>query len=186
VAYFERIESDIKFKYPKNWVWDCENSELYKRSSEQNKIAEFVFFEPSIDSELNTEATDQYRESLCRIWFIEVKKSIPRSNADFLQEVRSKLMNAASLFLALRLGFHEKSTDELPEALRSATLKPSNAQFVLIVPECPKDQLPPLCEALVKVMLPTLKIWGMSSLQVKVFNADIAQSKQWLAPKNAL
>jgi hypothetical protein len=116
VVYFERIESGISFKYPKHWVWDCENSEIYKRISEQNKIAEFAFFEPLSGLKLNSEITEQYQASFCRIWFIEVKQSVPRSSADFLQEIRSKLMNAASLFLAMRLGFHAQSIDELPPA----------------------------------------------------------------------
>jgi hypothetical protein len=117
-----------------------------------------------------------------QLWFIEAKSSVPRDLSVEVQKIRSKLTNAASLFLALRLGLHAKHRDELPQAMRDAALTFDCVQFVWIVRDCPKSELPPLCDALVKAMLPTLKIWGMSSLQVKAFNQDRARQKQWLSP----
>jgi hypothetical protein len=167
--YFEREESGLLFRFPVSAVWHVEKSQLYSSVQQNNKIAEFVFCDESM-----------------KFWVIEAKKGAPKveNSQSLLSELREKFINTGSLFAAVRLGFHPDFVDELPKLLRDCACKSSDIRFALVVahPDCPQALLPPLHEALVDVLLPTLKIWGMKSTQIVVYNHESARQRNWLAP----
>lgn len=167
--YFEFEESGLLFRFPIDALWHIEKSRLYKSIDQNNKIVEFVFCDESK-----------------KCWFIEAKTSAPKieNSKKYISDICECFINAASLFAAVRLGFHPGSLNDLPKFLRDYVCNSSDIRLALIVshPECPQAQLPPFQEALTKLLRPTLKIWGIKSTQVVVYNHAFARRMNWLKP----
>ena len=170
--YFEREESGLLFRFPIDALWDVEKSGLYGSIEQNNKIAEFMFCDVDMTAKAN------------KIWIIEAKTTAPKNAQEFVSEVSEKFINTASLFAAVRLGFHPRFPDVLPRLLRDCICKSSDIRLALVVthPACPQELLAPLKDALVNVLRSKLKIWGMKSTQIVVYNHALAKQMNWLKP----
>jgi hypothetical protein len=170
-------ESGMLFAFAESECFRIEKSSLYdsvNRGSDKNegvKIAEFLLMRNKTHHE------DQ-------IWVIEAKSSSPRPETQpgfdgFIAEIREKLVNAFSLYIAACLNRHSEADKELPASFRNIHLTKTNVRFFLVINGHKESWLPPLQEALSKALRVTIKIWGLSPTSVAVINDEMAKSKTY-------
>lgn len=164
-------ESDMIFgPYPADRCFHVEKSPVYRQIEEGVKIAEFL---------------------LCRhgaiptVWIIEAKKSSPRQEdqkkfEEFLQKIRDKLVNAFSLYMAVGLQRHDVPASSLPGRLRNIDFATTEFKFALVIKGHQNAWLPPLQDAISKVMRATVKTWGISPNSVIVMNDEMARSRGFI------
>ena len=161
-------ESDMFFgPYPEGHCFYIEKSSCYSKIQHGVPIAEFLLLK-------NRVGTSPV------MWVVEAKSSTPRPETQpnfdtFIFEIREKLINAFSLGWASRLGRHILAKDELPEPFKNIDLTKTDIRFVLIIKDHKEEWLPPLQEALKKVLLGTIKTWSFSPTSVLVMNQAIAK-----------
>ena len=167
--WFEREESGLAFKFAKTRVWDCENSVVFRNSSDRPELAEFVLLE-EVDASV-------------RLCVIEAKSSAPRELSNFCSGIGAKLRNTLVLLAALRLGFHGDASAELPGQIANATIGSANVRLVLIIsPESFSDQdAPNLTDALVKELRPFLRLAAIKTNQVRVYSRRHKDVLRWMA-----
>ncbi|MEA5470710.1 hypothetical protein [Spirulina sp. 06S082] len=179
------IESGMSFgPYPEGRCFHIEESETYRnlRSTSSMKMVEFLLLHSSTPP---------------IIWIIEVKKSSPRPKIkektdsktnenekfdNFIEEIRDKLINALSLYVAICLQRHS-TENELPESFQKLDLKKVDFRFILIINGHKTEWLQPLKDALHKALKPTIAAWNLSPLSVLVFNDELAQKQKGLMCK---
>jgi hypothetical protein len=132
------------------------------------KVAEFAW--------LCTVASPQ------QLWIVEAKSSTPRPEpeerfAEFIGEIRDKLLNAWTMVVAARVGRPGAATSELPPAVAALDLTTIEPRFILVIRGHRADWLPPLQSALTLAMHATAKTWGISAPAVAVLNDDLARKK---------
>jgi hypothetical protein len=92
--------------------------------------------------------------------------------------VKNQLLNAFSLYFAMRLNRHV-SASELPDTFWVPDLSKVRVQFILIINGHKRDWLPPLQEALYKELHPTIRTWNPGPNPVIVLNDALARER-WL------
>ncbi|MBT8420245.1 MAG: hypothetical protein KJO08_05205 [Gammaproteobacteria bacterium] len=160
-------ESGMNFgPFQEGYCFPIERSEIYRGIGPGVKVAEFLLLRTSAEKKPPV------------IWVVEAKSSTPRPETqpnfdEFIDEIRLKLTNAMSLWLAARLGRHSQA--ELSEPFKR--VEPDNMDFrlVLVVNHHPDRWLKPLQEALVRALHPVVKTWALSPTAVKVINGAIAR-----------
>ena len=161
------IESGMNFSpCLKGHCFCIEKSNTYKKLGKGEKIAEFLLLRQS--SQLPT------------VWVVEAKSSSPRLKthpkfAEFIGEIRDKLVNALTLGVTSCLKRHESAETELPELFKTLDLRTCDFKLVLIINGHSKNWLPPLLEALKKALRPTVETWGLSAKAVAVINDERAR-----------
>ncbi|NLD92233.1 MAG: hypothetical protein GX639_06140 [Fibrobacter sp.] len=157
-------ESGMTFgPYPDGMCFYIEKSSLYSKVKQGIQIAEFLLL--------------KHQKGKTVIWIVEAKSSSPRPetkpNFDtFISEIREKMVNAFSLSWAAILRRH--TSEELPKPFNTLDLKVSDIRFVLIIKNHNETWLPPIQEALKKVLNSTIKTWSLSPLSVLVLNENDA------------
>lgn len=112
---------------------------------------------------------------------VEAKQSTPhpetQPNFDiFIEEIRQKMTNALSLYLAVRLERHKDAKPELPDPFHNLELAKAAFHFVLVVKDHKKEWLTPLKDKLLKALYPMLKIWALPPEAVFVINEEKAKT----------
>ena len=135
------------------------------RKSEGVQIAEFLLL--TLENELPI------------IWVIEAKSSSPQPNNQidfdgYIKEIREKLSNSLSLFLACYLK-RQLIEPELSNAFQGTNMSIVSFNLVLIINGHDEAWLSPLQEALKISLKPTVKIWNLSPTSVKVLNDNGAR-----------
>ena len=167
------IESGMSFgPYNDGFCFHIEKSVTIKEINKNAKktegvpIAEFLLL--VLESELPT------------IWVIEAKSSSPQpaNQIDFdayINMIRDKLSNSLSLFFAIYLKRHLASEAELSDNFQQPNIALAKFNLVLIINGHDEKWLPPLQDALQKLLKPTVKIWNLSPTSVKVLNDNGAR-----------
>ena len=157
------IESGMPFDFADQTGFRLEDSDTHKAVQPGVKIADFLY--------------------LCKndtvVWCVEAKSSSPHPNTqpdfeEFISDVKNQLLNAFSLYFAMRLDRHA-TAGELPPTFKIPELARVGIQFVLIIAGHPQDWLPPLKEALYKELYPTIRTWNLGSNPVIVLNDELAR-----------
>ncbi|CAK0759946.1 conserved hypothetical protein [Gammaproteobacteria bacterium] len=161
------IESGMTFgPYQNGECFYIEKSTTYQTVQKNVPMAEFLLWR-------NGESPT--------VWIIEAKSSTPcpgRANfAEFIEEIREKLINAFSLAVALRLGRHKNTSEELPPLFKKMDLTTLKFCFVLVINGHHKDWLPPLQEKLSESLRSTVKTWALGPSAVFVINDDQARKR---------
>lgn len=165
-------ESGMQFgPFPEDACFYIEKSPTYKKLGEGIKIAEFLLLQP------------QQETVIC--WVIEAKQSSPKPakqpNFDeFIAEIQEKMCNSLSLSMALGLKRHTQMENTLPLIFKKLDLATIDFRFSLIINGHDKAWLPPLQDALRKVLSTTVKLWGLSPNAVIVINDEIARKKHFI------
>jgi hypothetical protein len=126
-------------------------------------------------------------KTLPTIWIVEAKYGSPRPIKQpdfdhFINEIKDKLFNSLSLFLALYFKRHSNEA-ELSENFQKINLNDINFKLVLVITsETYKEEwLVPLQEALYETLHPVVnrmvKIWKLSSSSVSVINKEMAKEQ---------
>ena len=161
-------ESGMTFgPFPVDHLFYVEKSEIYQKLQDRVKIAEFALLR--MDS-------GQPRS----LWIVEAKSSAPQPATipnfdEFLREICEKLVNAFNITLALSLGRHAEYAGDLPPLFKSLDLSSAGFRLILVINGHQTDWLPPLRDALVKLLRLTLITWDMTPLPVVVLNQELAE-----------
>jgi len=156
-------ESGMVFDVPDDVCFRIEKSAVYNSIQNRVQIAEFLWYRKNV--------------ILC----VEAKPSTPHPATqprfdEFLLEIKDKLLNAFSLYIAMRLNRHP-ARSELPDTFETLDLSVVNIQFVLIVNGYKKDWLPLLRESLFNTLYPTIKVWNFGSNPLIVLNDVMARDR---------
>lgn len=163
------IESGMTFgPFPDGHCFHIEKSPTYETVQRGVQIAEFLLLRIRNGSPPT-------------VWVVEAKSSTPRPGTqpnfdDFIDEIREKLTNALSLYLAVYLRRHASEDAELPMPFKELDLSTTDFRLVLVVNNHKEDWLPPLKDALAKVLHATVKTWALSASAVVVINDALARS----------
>lgn len=162
------VESGMTFgPYPEGQCFYIEKSKLYQKLQKGVQMAEFLLL--------------QLRDNqIPSVWIIEAKSSTPQPGNqqhfdEFIGEIREKLVNGLSLGIAACLRRHPDAESELSALFTSIDLANSEFRLILVVNGHKNEWLPPLQEALVKALHPTVKTWGLSATSVTVLNEVLAK-----------
>jgi hypothetical protein len=161
------IESGMAFKCSSQTCFQTEKSKTYAAIQNRVKIADFLFL----------------RKNNSAIWCVEAKTSVAREahpSRDRNQEIsdiKDKLLNTFSLYVAMRLNRHS-TANELPPEFKPPDLSTVEFQFVLVIAgEDDKDKLDQIKEVLRKALFPTIKTWHLGANPVIVINGDKARER---------
>lgn len=153
--------------YPEGHCFYIEESSVYQRLQHDGvRTAEFLWLQTG-------------KNPSPSIWVVEAKSSSPRPGNpikfhDFIQEIGEKLNHALSLYFSVRLGRHNRAAHELPVPFQQADLSCTNFRLVLVIKGHKKEWLPPLQDALAKILRSTIKVWSLSGTAVAVLNDEMA------------
>jgi len=162
------VESGMTFgPFSEGHCFPVEQSATYRKIEAGIKIAEFLLLR-----------TPQGKPPV--IWVVEAKSSSPRPETqpgfdEFIDEIRLKLTNALSLWLAARLGRHQQAEAELSEPFTQVALDEVDFRLVLVINGHRDAWLPPLNEALSQALHPVVKTWALSPTAVTVINDEMAR-----------
>ncbi len=156
--------------YPEGYYFYIEKSKTYQNIQDDDnkhgvKIAEFLLL----------------RQNSLTVWIVEAKSSSPRPKTqpnfdNFIKGVQEKLTNALTLFVATHLKRHS-TWEELPNLFQTLDLSKASFSLILVIKGHKEMWLPPLQDALKKLLKPTVKTWNLSPTSVVVLN-DV-QAKKW-------
>ncbi len=126
-------------------------------------------------------------ESPAALWFVEAKSSSPQPNHipdfdKFLDEIAQKFIHGLTLFVAACLDRHADPTVELSPRLRAVNLGGAKIRLILVINGHDKAWLPPLQDALRKVLEVDRRVWGLDSSAVVVLNHVMAATRGLVAP----
>jgi hypothetical protein len=169
------IESGMTFgPYPDGHCFYIEKSPTIKKinknaqKDEGLQIAEFLLLETK-----NNQAT---------VFIVEAKTSSPHPTnpSDFdiyINEIKDKLANSLTLFVAIYLQRHATSQLDLSAQFRQFELAKVNFLLILVVKNSKAEWLPPLHETLQKALKLTVKIWNLAPTSVIVLNEEGARKR---------
>ncbi|MGO8766428.1 MAG: hypothetical protein ACLQSR_14985 [Limisphaerales bacterium] len=116
------------------------------------------------------------------VWVVEAKTSAPRAEsttdfADYIDEVREKLVNGFGVGLASNLRRHAMAVGEMPAGIRNLDLSTAGFRLLLVIKTSQDSWLPPLNDALQSALRSTVKTWALGSNAVAVLTED--RARQW-------
>jgi len=167
-------ESGMTFgPFPSERCFYIEKSKCYAAVQEGVQIAEFLLLKP--------------QQQGTTVWVVEAKSSSPRPEtqpnfAEFIDEVRAKLVNGFLLAVAARLQRHPEAEDELPTAFKTLELTTQGFRFVLVINGHKREWLAPLQSALVQALKPVIKTWALPATSVAVLNHELAEQYGLILP----
>ncbi len=167
------VESGLTFgSFPAGHCFYIEKSKTYQQIKEGVKVAEFLLLRPSPQNGKPD-----------TIWVIEAKSSAPKPNnhIDFdkyMEEIRAKFTNSLTLAMTACLKRHTQADAELSDNFKQLNLASIQFILVLVIGDFPEAYLPPLQDALKKVLHPTIKTWALGSPAVLVLNEDMARQQK--------
>lgn len=162
-------ESGMVFgPYPVSECFHIEKSACYRQIQEGVQMAEFLLLRQQKDGPT--------------VWVVEAKSSCPRDLKAYMEEIRTKLVNAFMLGVAACLGRHPIARAELPQAFKKLKLTSAGFRFVLVVKGVPEQHLVTLQDALADLLRPVIKTWAMSPASVMVLNEVRAQKLALVQP----
>lgn len=147
--------------------YHVEKSDAYKAIIEGVMMAEFLLIRDSGKGR--------------RVWVVEAKSSSPQKATDkerfaeFIGELRDKLLNGLSLGLAAILGRHLAAEGELPQSFRDLDLKQAEFRLVVVISGHKDEWLPDLDDALKLALHSTIKTWALGANSVAVLNDRMAK-----------
>ncbi len=156
------IESGMTFgPYPTGQCFYIEKSACYEKIQEGVQMAEFLLL--------------KQQQQGPTVWVVEAKSSCPREFTTYMDEIRTKLVNAFLLGVAACIGRHPAASDELPQTFRDLDLTSASFRFVLVIKGVPEYHLEVLQSALGALLKPVIKTWAMLPTSVMVLNEINAQ-----------
>jgi hypothetical protein len=175
MEYESFSESGVTFSFPKNYLFRIEKSQTFlslnedAKKDEGIKTAEFLFLDIQQDSIF--------------IWVVEAKTGTPQPAKEkdfneFINEIRDKLYDSLSLFLAIYLNRH---LNELPVNFQQMELKKVDFKLVLLItsPTYKEEWLAPINDSLNEKLSPLIKkmpkLWNFSSNKIMVINPSLAK-----------
>lgn len=170
-------ESGMTFgPFPDGNCFYIEKSTIYQNIQEDLKIAEFLLLHHDNDKTPT-------------IWIVEAKSSTPRPETQpnfdkFITEIHEKLVNAFFLGIASCLKRHPQAEKELPEPFKSLNFSEIEVRFVLIINGHQENWLPPIQDALKKLLRATVKTWALSPTSVVVLNDKLARNYGLILSEN--
>lgn len=163
------IESGMTFgPYPAGQCFHIEKSDGYKNVQDGVRMAEFLLL--------------RQQERGPTVWVVEAKSSCPRDFTTYMDEIRTKLVNAFLLGVAACIGRHPPVNDELPQTFKDLDLKSTSFRFVLVIKGVPEYHLEVLQNALGAQLKPLIKTWAMPPTSVMVLNEELAQKHALILP----
>ncbi len=171
-------ESGMVFgPFPQEDCFYIEKSALYHNLQGGVKMAEFALL--------------RQNQAVPVVWLVEAKSSSPRPEnaynfADFINEIRDKLINALSLLVNLRLQRHPQAFAELPSPFQAIELSQLQFRLVLVIRGHKPEWLPPLQDELRKVLKVDTKLWALGPNAVLVFNEEMAIRHGLIKPNSSV
>ena len=163
-------ESEVDFELPKDFLFRIEKCKTLS-SLQGIKTAEFLLLDD--------------KNSSIKIWIVEAKLGSPQPAKEedfnkFINEIKDKLYDSLSLFIAMYLGRHLK---ELPTSFQQVDLERVSFNLVLLMTSQNfnknEDWVSNLQNSLQDVLNPLVrkmpKIWKFCSNKIIVMNIDTAQ-----------
>lgn len=169
------IESGMTFgPYPEGQCFYIEKSACYERIREGVTMVEFLLLR-------------NHTGLSGVVWVVEAKSSSPQpigrlKFAEFIEEIRTKLINGFLLGVAICLGRHASGASDLPKPFTTLNLKDSSFRFVLVINGHKDEWLPPLQEALSLALKSVVKSWALPSASVVVLNHAGARQHGLILP----
>lgn len=163
-------ESGMLFgPYEEGTCFYIEESPIYRRIQQGVKVAEFLLIKKK-----------QGKKST--VWVVEAKSSSPKPGSHvnfdvFIQEIKTKMINAFSLALASCLKRHDSAKEHLPQKFQQLKLSTVGFRFVLVINGHEESWLPPIQDALHNELHGTRKTWALAPDCVAVLNKDMATEK---------
>ncbi|PPD28456.1 MAG: hypothetical protein CTY19_18595 [Methylomonas sp.] len=153
---FERLFGS----YPEGHCFEIENCQAHKKinnkaksKDEGLKIAEFLLLDASGDK--------------TTISIVEAKSSAPRDFDAYIDEVKDKLSNSLSLFLAVYLQRHKDT--EISDLFKNVDISGVDFKMILVIQNYP-DSLDHLQVKLKNSIKKTARIWNVDLNSVLVMN----------------
>lgn len=161
-------ESGMTFgPYPSDRFFHIEKSDIYLRLQEGVKMAEFLL--------LDTKCT--------KLMILEAKTKSPNSTSEgfvkFIDDVFQKMLNAFSLYFALRIERHISTV--LPAPFKKLDLKQIKPKFILVIKEHKKEWCAPVSDALNKKFYITSRTWNLDPISVIVINQETAKKQNLIS-----
>ena len=163
-------ESGMTFgPFPEDDCLHLEQNAIYERIRQGVKIAEMAVARPARGGRA--------------LWLIEAKSSSPRPGAGeqasrfnaFIDEIRDKLGNALTLFIAIALARHGDPGAILPQGLAGLPLGQLDIRLILVVKGHRDDWCVPLQDALRGALQPLVKTFAIRPDAVAVVNDTTAR-----------
>lgn len=146
--------------YPDGYCFEIENCQAHKKINDKArnkdeglKIAEFLLLENQANK--------------ITISIIEAKSSAPQVHDNYIDEIKEKLTNSLSLFMAIYLGRHDEP--EISCLFREADISKVDFKMILVIQNYP-DSLGPLQDKLKNSIKKTVRIWNIDLNSVFVVN----------------
>jgi hypothetical protein len=164
------IESGMTFgPYADEHCFYVEKRETYKKIQDGVRMAEFLL--------LRLKAGKPPE-----VWVVEAKSSAPRAEsvadfANYIDEVREKLVNGFGLGLASHLKRHAMAEAEIPAGLKHLDLGAAGFRLFLVIKTSQESWLPPLNDALKQALHSTVKTWALGPNAVAVLTE--ARARKW-------
>lgn len=146
--------------YPDGYCFEIETCQAHKKindkakgKNEGLKIAEFLLLDTQADK--------------ITISIVEAKSSAPKNCDTYIDEVKEKLTNSLSIFLAIYLQRHEEP--EIPNTFKEIDISKVKFKFILAIQNYP-DSLDHLQFKLKNALKKTVRIWNIDLNSVIVIN----------------
>lgn len=146
--------------YPNGHCFEIENCQAHKKVNDKArnkdeglKIAEFLLLE--------------IQANKITISIVEAKSSAPQNCDTYIDEVKEKLINSLSLFLAIYLHRHEEP--EIPNLFKEIDISEVKFKMILVIQNHP-DSLDHLQSKLKNALKKTVRIWNIDLNSVIVIN----------------
>jgi len=112
------------------------------------------------------------------LFIVEAKSSIPRltnkEDSDrFFSEIHDKLLNTLTITFNGIVGRNDRVKGELPANIKLIRIDKVDVSLLLVIPDVPMEQLPPMTDKIRSVMRLVMKTWGIKDFQVLVLNKDL-------------
>ncbi|MDZ4784503.1 MAG: hypothetical protein SGJ02_00345 [bacterium] len=197
---YKQIEKGVKMveflllrqntgKAPAIWVVEAKSSAPNAKSEDS-----FDKYMKEIRASLTSDRSDEYVREVCERLMgndfercvREIREKLTGNPFDtYIGDICDKFINALTLAVNICLKRHPNGDRELSDDFKQLDLASVNFVLVLVIgKDFKKEGLPPLQDALLKVLRPTVKTWALSPPAVLVLNEDMAREKGLIALAN--
>lgn len=118
-----------------------------------------------------------------RLILLEAKTSFPREAealACFWQEIKQKMLHSLTVFVAAGVGRHSPVKSELSPKLKALATLRRRVEFVLVVPNMPKEHCLIASDQFRRLMSVERRLWNIRDIDIKVINQAIATANGWI------